>query len=112
MIGQLFLFVVQITQFLPTYLGNSFKFTYIIVQVELGFHNAVLDDIFYASGYDIRGYVVAQVIFGNIPFQLLKGFNLAAKEFNTLVSVMNLYYDLIAFDSEGNCFLRQIILLI
>ncbi|XP_042053548.1 nodal modulator 1-like [Salvia splendens] len=29
-------------------------------EVELGFHNGVLDDIFYASGYDIRGYVVAQ----------------------------------------------------
>ncbi|KAL0289488.1 UNVERIFIED_CONTAM: hypothetical protein Sangu_2613200 [Sesamum angustifolium] len=29
-------------------------------EVELGFDNGVVDDIFFASGYDIRGYVVAQ----------------------------------------------------
>lgn len=29
-------------------------------EVEVGFDNGVIDDIFYASGYDIRGYVVAQ----------------------------------------------------
>ncbi|EYU38423.1 hypothetical protein MIMGU_mgv1a000387mg [Erythranthe guttata] len=30
------------------------------VEVELGFDNSVVDDIFFVSGYDIRGYVVAQ----------------------------------------------------
>ncbi|KAK6155294.1 hypothetical protein DH2020_009542 [Rehmannia glutinosa] len=30
-------------------------------EVELGFDNGVVDDIFFASGYDIRGYVVAQI---------------------------------------------------
>ncbi|KAL3825876.1 hypothetical protein ACJIZ3_021905 [Penstemon smallii] len=30
-------------------------------EVELGFDNGVVDDIFFASGYDIRGSVVAQV---------------------------------------------------
>ncbi|KAL3649360.1 hypothetical protein CASFOL_005763 [Castilleja foliolosa] len=29
-------------------------------EVELGFDNGVVDDIFFASGYDIRGHVVAQ----------------------------------------------------
>ncbi|KAL0457667.1 UNVERIFIED_CONTAM: Nodal modulator 1 [Sesamum latifolium] len=29
-------------------------------EVDLGFDNGVVDDIFFASGYDIRGYVVAQ----------------------------------------------------
>ncbi|KAG8370599.1 hypothetical protein BUALT_Bualt13G0000200 [Buddleja alternifolia] len=29
-------------------------------EVELGFDNSVVDDIFFASGYDIRGFVVAQ----------------------------------------------------
>lgn len=41
------------------------------MQVELGFHNGVVDDIFYASGYDIRGHVVAQVITANISIEFL-----------------------------------------
>lgn len=56
-----------------------------IVQVELGFDNGVVDDIFFASGYDIRGYVVAQVYFANIhlstSFKFLS-FDSAAKVFN------------------------------
>lgn len=43
-----------------------------IMQVELGFDNGVVDDIFYASGYDIRGSVVAQVINGNLWILSLK----------------------------------------
>ncbi|KAL6517503.1 hypothetical protein OROMI_033204 [Orobanche minor] len=31
-------------------------------EIELGFENGVVDDIFFTSGYDIRGYVVAQEI--------------------------------------------------
>lgn len=45
-----------------------------IMQVELGFGNGVVDDIFYASGYDIRGYVVAQVINGNLSILFSKSF--------------------------------------
>lgn len=56
-----------------------------IVQVELGFDNGVVDDIFFASGYDIRGHVVAQVYFANIhlisSFRFLS-FDTAEKEFN------------------------------
>lgn len=32
------------------------------MQVELGFENGVVDDIFFVPGYDIRGSVVAQVL--------------------------------------------------
>lgn len=45
-----------------------------IMQVELGFGNGVVDDIFCASGYDIRGYVVAQVINGNLSILFSKSF--------------------------------------
>ena len=31
------------------------------LQVELGFGNGVVDDIFFVPGYDIHGFVVAQV---------------------------------------------------
>lgn len=31
------------------------------MQVELGFGNSIVNDIFYAPGYDVRGFVVAQV---------------------------------------------------
>lgn len=34
----------------------------ILLQVELGFGNGLVEDLFFVSGYDIRGYVVAQVI--------------------------------------------------
>lgn len=40
-----------------------------IMQVELGFDNGVVDDIFFASGYDIRGHVVAQVYFCEHPLE-------------------------------------------
>lgn len=32
------------------------------LQVNLGFGNALVDDIFFVSGYDIRGSVMSQVI--------------------------------------------------
>lgn len=31
------------------------------MQVELGFGNIAVDDVFFVPGYDIRGFVVAQV---------------------------------------------------
>jgi hypothetical protein len=31
------------------------------LQVELGFGNGVVDDIFFVPGYDVHGFVVAQV---------------------------------------------------
>lgn len=31
------------------------------MQVELGFGNSIVNDFFYVSGYDVRGFVVAQV---------------------------------------------------
>lgn len=31
------------------------------MQVELGFGNSIVNDIFYVPGYDVRGFVVAQV---------------------------------------------------
>jgi len=35
----------------------------LLLQVELGFGNGVIDDIFFVPGYSISGSVVAQVIF-------------------------------------------------
>lgn len=35
----------------------------LLMQVELGFGNGLVDDIFFISGYDIRGSVTAQVRF-------------------------------------------------
>ena len=32
-----------------------------MLQVELGFGNGLVDDIFFVPGYDINGFVVAQV---------------------------------------------------
>ncbi|KAL3643178.1 hypothetical protein CASFOL_013993 [Castilleja foliolosa] len=40
-------------------------------EVELGFDNGVVDDIFFASGYDIRGHVVAQYIESGVVVLLL-----------------------------------------
>lgn len=31
------------------------------MQVELGFGNSIVNEIFYVAGYDVRGFVVAQV---------------------------------------------------
>lgn len=31
------------------------------LQVQLGFGNGVVDDIFFVPGYNVRGFVVAQV---------------------------------------------------
>ncbi|KAI7988148.1 Acetyl-CoA carboxylase 2 [Camellia lanceoleosa] len=39
---------------------DGFKPTSGKVQVELGFENGLVDDIFFVPGYDIRGFVVAQ----------------------------------------------------
>lgn len=33
----------------------------LFMQVELGFGNSIVNDFFYVSGYDVRGFVVAQV---------------------------------------------------
>jgi len=32
------------------------------LQVELGFGNGLVEDIFFVPGYDVRGFVVSQVI--------------------------------------------------
>lgn len=36
------------------------------LQVELGFGNKLVDDVFFVPGYSINGHVVAQVIFVEI----------------------------------------------
>jgi len=33
------------------------------LQIELGFGNGVVDDVFFVPGYSISGFVVAQVMF-------------------------------------------------
>lgn len=62
------------------------------MQVELGFGNSVVDDIFFASGYDIRGFVVAQVntfVFQlSIYIQIFLESILEAKYFNFSTSNM------------------------
>lgn len=71
-IGQLFFFsAADHPILLGTYLLVIDSSSHMIMQVELGFHNGVVDDIFYASGYDIRGHVVAQVITANISIEFL-----------------------------------------
>lgn len=50
------------------------------LQVELGFGNGVVDDIFFVPGYSISGSVVAQVIFveglSYLKFNFLLGITL------------------------------------
>lgn len=43
---------------------------YMFLQVQLGFENGVVDDIFFVPGYDIRGFVVAQVFGGSSCMKL------------------------------------------
>lgn len=38
-----------------------------LLQVELGFGNGVVNDIFFVPGYDVRGFVVSQVKFFTEP---------------------------------------------
>lgn len=57
--------------FYPHSFGNVDSSSHMIMQVELGFDNGVVDDIFFASGYDIRGYVVAQVCICQHPTEHL-----------------------------------------
>lgn len=45
--------------------GSKYHYSLFLImgflQVELGFENGIVDDIFFVPGYDLRGHVVAQV---------------------------------------------------
>lgn len=46
-----------------TFFSSAYFFSdkLLMLQVELGFGNGVIDDIFFVGGYDINGFVVSQV---------------------------------------------------
>jgi hypothetical protein len=64
------------------------------LQVELGFGNGVIDDIFFVPGYSISGSVVAQVIFveglSYSKFDFLSGITILSHFFVDYCLVYNL----------------------
>lgn len=69
------------------------------LQVELGFENGIVDDIFFVPGYDLGGFVVAQV-------------KLTVKTKNCLRLLLRMYSNLYCCSIENYMFLAYNNLLI